>query len=128
MSSGAVLVEWMDILSSAEAKVREFFFEKTFSRFVFDECLSPWFPLYSFFFPFLPAISSHPSVSVRLGICSYISAIFLVACGLRSVRWDSTFFLPLLALSCLRFINMLYTHAHTLSSGSSLIWNHRNHR
>lgn len=38
------------------------------------------------------------------------------------------FFFPLLALPCLRFINMLYTHAHTLSSGSSLIWNHRNHR
>jgi len=114
MSSEAVLVEWMDILSSAEAKVREFFFEKTFSRFVFDECLSPWFPLYSFFFPFLPAISSHPSVSVRLGICSYISAIFLVACGLRSVRWDSTFFsLFWLYLACALLI--CYTHTHTLS-------------
>ena len=94
MLSEAVLVEWMDILSSAGVKVREFF--KNFFAFFFYECLSPWSPCILFFFSFLPA---HPSVS--LDTCLYISAIFLV--GLRSVRWRTQlFFPPLSALPCLR--------------------------
>jgi len=103
MSSEAVLVEWMDILSSAEAKVREFFFEKTFSRFVFDECLSPWFPLYSFFFSISPGDLISP-----LCVCStwhmfvYIRHIFgrvrTAVCSLGLNFFFTSFGFILLAL------------------------------
>lgn len=115
MSSEAVLVEWMDILSSAEAKVREFFFEKTFSRFVFDECLSPWFPLYSFFFHFSRRSHLTPLCLFDLAYVRIYPPYFWsrADCGLFAGT-QLFFYLFWLYLACALLICYTHTHTHSL--------------
>ena len=116
MLSEAVLVEWMDILSSAGVKVREFF-KNFFAFFSTNAYLRGH--LVFFFFSFLPA---HPSVSVQplfdLTHVYIYPPYFWSDCGLFA--GELNFFSPLFRLYLACAINML---SHT--SGSSLIWNHR---
>jgi len=110
MLSEAVLVEWMDILSSAGVKVREFF--KNFFAFFFLRMLISVVTLYSFFFSFLPA---HPSVSVQplfdLTHVYIYPPYFWSDCGLFA--GELNFFSPSFGFTLLALD--YYTHAHTLS-------------
>ena len=112
MLSEAVLVEWMDILSSAGVKVREFF-NNFFAFFFSTNAYLRGHLVFFFFFRF-----SRPTPLCLLTHVYIYPPYFWSDCGLFA--GELNFFSPLFRLYLACAINML---SHT--SGSSLIWNHR---